>query len=329
LAYEEWLLTYKNNKEDDEEDPVSLSSSDVEEEEDLLVVSPEKRYQNFQRTYQKMTIANVMAKKKIRDQQMRKSLESKLLFEARDDLFEMDKLREEFSTPIKLEIVPVLLDEYADLSPEEYTALLKSREPKSLVDLLVDLATYTGQAALNAVTTTTSTSTSTDDSGSASSIVTKDNGSTYSSIKGGTKFVKKKKPKKSTITKTKAKVKTVDSKKKTTVAKPKSTSLFSFGGSGGGTQSVKKPPAQSNNPKQQQKNVARQQQKKVATKKKKVSGVPELSKWKQNKDGSITGLISNSPSFTTGTRITTSPVPKGAKAGSIVKTGSGSRYQLN
>mmetsp|Transcript_12437 Transcript_12437/g.13952 ORF Transcript_12437/g.13952 Transcript_12437/m.13952 type:complete len:317 (+) Transcript_12437:8-958(+) len=306
----------------------SSSSDDVEEEEDLLVVSPEKRYQNFQRTYQKMTIANVMAKKTIRDKQMRKSLESKLLFEARDDLFEMDKLREEFSTPIKLTIIPVVLDEYADLSPEEYAALMKSREPKSFFDLLGDLATYTGQAALNAVTTTSTSSSSTDDSGSASSIVTKDNGSTYSSIKGGTKFVKKKKSKKIVP---KSKKKPSSTKKEETAVtkpKPKSTSLFSFGG-GGGTQSVKKPPASSTNPKQQQKNIARQQQKKVATKKKKVSGLPELSKWKQNKDGSITGLISNSPSFTTGTRITTSPVPKGAKAGSIVKTGSGSRYQLN
>lgn len=56
--------------------------------------------------------------------------------------------------------------------------------------------------------------------------------------------------------------------------------------------------------------------------------MPILSQWKQNPDGSVTGKVSNSPNFKTGTQITTSPVPKGAKAGSIVKTGSGSQYFL-
>mmetsp|Transcript_1473 Transcript_1473/g.3259 ORF Transcript_1473/g.3259 Transcript_1473/m.3259 type:complete len:754 (+) Transcript_1473:147-2408(+) len=58
------------------------------------------------------------------------------------------------------------------------------------------------------------------------------------------------------------------------------------------------------------------------------SAIPALSKWKQNKDGSITGYVSNSPNFKTGTKITTSPVPKNAKAASVVKTDSGSRYRL-
>jgi hypothetical protein len=43
--------------------------------------------------------------------------------------------------------------------------------------------------------------------------------------------------------------------------------------------------------------------------------------------GSITGVISNSKDFRTGTKITTSPV-KDAKAGKIVTTESGSQYKL-
>merc|ERR1711957_396403 len=57
--------------------------------------------------------------------------------------------------------------------------------------------------------------------------------------------------------------------------------------------------------------------------------IPQLSKWAQNSDGSITGLVSNSDNFRSGTKITTSPVRKGAKPGSVVKTGSGSQYRLN
>lgn len=57
--------------------------------------------------------------------------------------------------------------------------------------------------------------------------------------------------------------------------------------------------------------------------------VPVLSQWRQNSDGSITGKVSNSPNFKPGTQVTTSPVPKGAKAGVVVKTGSGSQYYLS
>jgi hypothetical protein len=57
-------------------------------------------------------------------------------------------------------------------------------------------------------------------------------------------------------------------------------------------------------------------------------GAPSLSMWTQNLDGSITGFISNSKDFRTGTKITTSPVKKGAKAGAVVTTGSGSQYRL-
>ena len=56
-------------------------------------------------------------------------------------------------------------------------------------------------------------------------------------------------------------------------------------------------------------------------------GVPTMTKWKQNRDGSITGLISGSSAFTNGESITTSPITiKDPSAGSVVTTDSGSRY---
>lgn len=70
----------------------------------------------------------------------------------------------------------------------------------------------------------------------------------------------------------------------------------------------------------------------AATKAKKATipvGVPLLSRWKQNTDGSITGFISNSPSFRDNTKITTSPIKGNAAPGSLVQTGSGSKYYLN
>ncbi|GKY97768.1 hypothetical protein MPSEU_000735000 [Mayamaea pseudoterrestris] len=59
-------------------------------------------------------------------------------------------------------------------------------------------------------------------------------------------------------------------------------------------------------------------------------GVPSISKWKENRDGSITGLISGSPNFRDGERITTSPIASGRIAAEeTVRTGSGSRYFLS
>jgi len=55
---------------------------------------------------------------------------------------------------------------------------------------------------------------------------------------------------------------------------------------------------------------------------------PTLKKWRQNRDGTLTGLIYDSKSFKDGTRITTSPVPRGAKMGSVVLTDGGSKYSL-
>jgi hypothetical protein len=67
----------------------------------------------------------------------------------------------------------------------------------------------------------------------------------------------------------------------------------------------------------------------VGTQKIAPKGVPTLSRWKQNPDGSITGTISGSTNFTAGQKITTSPVSEGAKPGLVVQTGSGSKYYLS
>jgi len=64
--------------------------------------------------------------------------------------------------------------------------------------------------------------------------------------------------------------------------------------------------------------------------KKAPKGVPSLSNWKKNRDDSITGLISGSPNFNEGERITTSPIESGKlENGQVVKTGSGSKYFLS
>lgn len=56
---------------------------------------------------------------------------------------------------------------------------------------------------------------------------------------------------------------------------------------------------------------------------------PTMKKWRQNRDGTITGLIYESKNFKDGTRITTSPVSRGAKKGTTVQTGGGSKYSLD
>lgn len=54
-------------------------------------------------------------------------------------------------------------------------------------------------------------------------------------------------------------------------------------------------------------------------------GVPVISNWKQGRDGSITGRISGSSSFSNGDPITTSPITGKAAGGTVVTTKSGSR----
>ncbi|KAG7353275.1 hypothetical protein IV203_009324 [Nitzschia inconspicua] len=58
------------------------------------------------------------------------------------------------------------------------------------------------------------------------------------------------------------------------------------------------------------------------------SGMSILYNWVQEEDGSIRGNVRSSPSFADGATISTSTVPQGAKAGTVVTTESGSQYFL-
>jgi hypothetical protein len=59
-------------------------------------------------------------------------------------------------------------------------------------------------------------------------------------------------------------------------------------------------------------------------------GVPVINKFKQNRDGSVTGFITGSGSFKEGEKVTTSKLASNQKieAGSVVSTVSGSKYFL-
>jgi len=57
-------------------------------------------------------------------------------------------------------------------------------------------------------------------------------------------------------------------------------------------------------------------------------GVPTISKWRQNRDGSISGFITGSSAFQSGEAITTSPITGEGVGGAVVQTSSGSRYFL-
>jgi len=57
-------------------------------------------------------------------------------------------------------------------------------------------------------------------------------------------------------------------------------------------------------------------------------GVPTINRWKQNRDGSISGFISGSPNFREGEAVTTSPITSDPVGGAVVQTASGSRYFL-
>jgi len=77
----------------------------------------------------------------------------------------------------------------------------------------------------------------------------------------------------------------------------------------------------------------KQPAKKVVVKKvvaKAPKGVPTFKRWKKNRDDSITGFITGSPSFEEGEKVTTSPIGKGeVKSGNVVQTTSGSKYFLS
>jgi len=92
-----------------------------------------------------------------------------------------------------------------------------------------------------------------------------------------------------------------------------------FGGGGGSDKQSSQPvPARAPPAKKQQK------QPKLAPR-----GVPTISNWKLNGDGSVSGKISGSPNFRDGEKVTTSQIVQGRiEAGAVVQTGSGSKYFL-
>ena len=134
---------------------------------------------------------------------------------------------------------------------------------------------------------------------------------------------------------------------KEAVAKSKPRSTFSLFGLGGGASSSNEANSVPS-PVTQKKAPAKIAPKKAVAKKKPAAkkppppkksspvsrakaprGVPTLTKWKKNRDGSVTGIISGSSSFPDGERVTTSPLQNEAMAGTVVKTGSGSQYWLS
>ena len=76
-------------------------------------------------------------------------------------------------------------------------------------------------------------------------------------------------------------------------------------------------------PRPTQKNVYRRNKEGVPI----AREVPEVRQWKQNPDGSVTGLIYNSRDFNDGTEVTTSPAPLGARSG-LVTTRTGTQFLL-
>jgi len=54
-------------------------------------------------------------------------------------------------------------------------------------------------------------------------------------------------------------------------------------------------------------------------------GVPTITSWRQNRDGSISGKISGSSAYSDGEAVTTSPITSDAVDGGLVKTTSGSK----
>jgi hypothetical protein len=68
--------------------------------------------------------------------------------------------------------------------------------------------------------------------------------------------------------------------------------------------------------------------KKASAKASSATAAPVLRRWTQNKDGTITGIVSNKKGFSDGTTITTSPVKTRVQRGTVVTTDVGSKYDL-
>jgi len=78
------------------------------------------------------------------------------------------------------------------------------------------------------------------------------------------------------------------------------------------------------------KKAGKTKQQQPVTTAKAPAGVPELKRWKMNKDNSVTGFITGSSAFSIGEKVTTSPIAKGKiEAGNVVRTESGSKYFLS
>jgi len=107
-------------------------------------------------------------------------------------------------------------------------------------------------------------------------------------------------------------------------AKPRPTfSLFGLGSVGVDEGSPPKQQAVKPAPK---KNAG----KKAPAQKSAPKGVPTVSRWKMNSDGSISGIITGSINFDEGEQVTTSMITSGRiDQGEVVTTGSGSRYFLS
>ena len=115
-------------------------------------------------------------------------------------------------------------------------------------------------------------------------------------------------------------------------AKPRST--FSLFGLGFGEDEESPAPAPARQPAPKRAAPAPKRAapapKKAAPTKSAPRGVPTVSRWKKNNDGSVTGFISGSSAFRDGERVTTSPIKSGKIAnGQVVTTGSGSKYFLD
>eukprot|EP00536_Pseudo-nitzschia_multiseries_P003785 jgi/Psemu1/323183/estExt_fgenesh1_pg.C_590038 len=306
LAYTEWLVAH--HKEDPELD----------------------RYENFRTNYKRVAIANVVAKKGYRDALLAAGEEEQL-------------------PPTAPELL--CLDQYADLSEEEYRQVRESMKPRSVGDLLGQLASRTGKAAVdmantivvvdeasrNRRSTSTSTSTSTsskDNTKDSTPEPTEQKPETPGiSFSVGTmpfsfsKTADKKSNKKPAATETKKSPTppTTKPKQPQAPAQPTKTNFFHRLGSRTLTSSKKQT---SPNPKSAKKTAAMGSTRTGTSTSTSTSTIPALSQWRQNRDGSITGYVSNSQTYRTGTKITTSPVSQDARGGTVVETDSGSRYRL-
>jgi len=110
-------------------------------------------------------------------------------------------------------------------------------------------------------------------------------------------------------------------------AQPRAT--FSLFGLGFGTADEGLPSPRPSTKAIPKKNVGKKKKKKAPIDVVAPEGVPTVSRWNQNRDGSITGIISGSINFNEGERVTTSAISKGKVAqNEVVTTGSGSRYFL-